>query len=128
MKHLIKKILKESEDDFSWVTKPDVDSVEELRRYLALLLYENGFQLHPEYGASIRYYAIRDKYMGGGYSGQLYYAFPDNRFSKEYLKDKLDEHNRKYPTPDNLPYITEKRQHMYDKYKKIEQIIRSVIE
>ena len=55
--------------------------------------------------------------------------FPYELFNKEYLKNRLDEHNAKFPTPKSFDWARgEQKQHFYDKYKLIEKVIRTVIE
>ena len=137
MKDLIKKILKESEDEFDWVERLNVDDKSTLEASLRYLLKENGFSLIPTYaGGGRRYLTINDmytnqfgKFIQYGSHGILYYVFPDRLISKEYLKKRLDEHNSKFPTPDSFYWAPiEQREFYYDKYKKIEQVIRSIIE
>lgn len=137
MKDLIKKILKESEDEFDWIEGPYLDDRHFLEEALRYLLKENGFNLIPTYITNgKRYLTINDMYtnqfgepMQYGSHGRLYYVFPYELFSKEYLKSRMDEHNSKFPTPDTFRWAPPtQRQFYYDKYKLIEQVIRSIIE
>ena len=119
--------IKESEDEFDWVEAPDLEDKSNLERILRSLLKESGFQLTPIYNKNNRYLTINDLYIDNfgnpikyGSDGALYYVFPAELFSKEYLKNRLEEHNSKFPTPESFHWALEsKRQYYYDKYKLI---------
>ena len=122
MRNIIHKILKESEEEFDWVSKPKITDKSSLEDYLRLLLKEYGFQLQIDWYLGNRYFLIT------GPPNKLYYVFPARDFSKEYLKNRIDQHNRKFPTPDSLFWASGNfKEFFYNKYKELERILLSVV-
>jgi len=114
--------LTESEDSFDWVEKPKITDKSSLEDYLRLLLKEYGFQLQIDWHQGNRYFLIT------GPPNKLYYVFPTRYFNKEYLKNRIDQHNREFPTPDSLVWASGNfKEFFYNKYKELERILLSVV-
>jgi hypothetical protein len=113
-------------DDLDWARnlKPNLNDKQVLIDFMRDMLKEYGYELSLTYHRGIRYWGIRMKSRSG-----VLYAFPEDKLSPRYVKQRLEQHNDEFPTPESFTWSPlNSREHYYNVYKELEKILRNLTE
>ena len=113
-------------DDLDWARnlKPNLNNKQVLIDFMRDMLKEYGYELSLTYHRGIRYWGIRMKSRSG-----VLYAFPEDKLSPRYVKQRLEQHNDEFPTPESFTWSPlNSREHYYNVYKELEKILRNLTE